>query len=85
MRRDGERYRNFYQRLYRQVMVDFDVSQNAVSNGISKAIAYAFDNAPPELLEEYFGNSISRQRGIATGKQFLYTLARRLRHDDEGC
>lgn len=81
---DESRYSGLHHRLYRQIMVDFDVSQAAVEHGIRHAVTAAFDNMPPEIQEEYFGNSISYKKGTATIKQFLYTLTRRLRHDDEG-
>lgn len=65
-------------------MVDFNVSESAVYAGIRHATTAAFDNMPPAIQEEYFGNSIANQKGAATIKQFLYTVARRLRHNDEG-
>lgn len=82
---DEKRYSGVHYRLYRQIMVDFDVSQSAVEHAICHAITVAFNNMPPAIQEEYFGNSIAYQKGAATSKQFLYTLALRLRHDDEGC
>lgn len=81
---DEKRYGGLHHRLYRQIMVDFNVSESAVYAGMRHAVTAAFDNMPPAIQEKYFGNSIAYQKGAATIKQFLYTLTRRLRHDDEG-
>ena len=75
---DWDKYMEFHHRLYRQLMVEFDTSESRVGSCIRRAIEKAFENMPPEIQDEYFGRSVSHEKGKASNKQFLFTLARRL-------
>lgn len=81
---DTDKYTGFHHRLYRQLMVEFGNSECGIEAGIRRAIEKAFDNMSPEIQEEYFGRSVNYEKGKANNKQFLMTLARRLKKDD-GC
>ena len=62
--------------IYPTVAREFNKKKNSVERSIRHAVAYAFNNTDPDILEKYFGNSISIESGRVNNSQFLYTMSR---------
>ena len=60
--------------LYPVVAEKYKTTVSRVERAIRHAIEVAFDNMPPEMIEDIFGNCISFNKGKATNSQFLATM-----------
>lgn len=60
--------------IYPTVAKQFETTASRVERSIRHAIDVAFERGNVEVLEHYFKNSCSTERGKATNSEFLYTL-----------
>lgn len=60
--------------IYPTVAKQFKTTAGRVERSIRHAIEVAFERGNVEVIEHYFKNSCSMERGKATNSEFLYTL-----------
>ena len=59
---------------YDATSVYFNTTIQKVERCIRNSVEKCFDNTPPNVLEKYFGNSISMGKGKLTNKQFIASV-----------
>lgn len=65
-------------KLYRYLAARHGSTPPRVERNIRNAIEVAFDRCTPEMLEKYFGNTVSFNRGKPTNSEFLSCIAEKL-------
>ncbi|MBQ8510474.1 MAG: sporulation initiation factor Spo0A C-terminal domain-containing protein [Clostridia bacterium] len=65
--------------LYPSVAKRFSTTTSRVERAIRHAIEVAWDRGDLEILNDYFGYTISRQRGKPTNSEFIAMIADKLR------
>ena len=65
-------------RLYPEIAQHNNTTPLRVERSIRNAIEIAFRRADIDTLKEYFGNTISQEKGKATNSEFIATAARRI-------
>ena len=65
--------------LYPTVALEYDTTPTRVERAIRHAIEVAWDRGDVEVLDSYFGYTISRQRGKPTNSEFIAMIADKLR------
>lgn len=61
--------------LYPTVAVKYDTTASRVECGIRHAIECAWDRADMEVIEKYFGNTVSLTKGKPTNSEFIARVA----------
>ncbi len=61
--------------LYPTVAKQYDTTSTRVERAIRHAIEVAWDRGDLEVLEQYFGNSVSRHKGKSTNSEFIARIA----------
>lgn len=61
--------------LYPAVAKEHNTTSSRAERAIRHAVETAFTNMPPDIIQKYFGNSISFYKGKATNSQFLAALS----------
>lgn len=61
--------------LYPTVASKYDTTSSRVERGISRAIESAWDRADTDVIEKYFGNTISMAKGKPTNSEFIARMA----------
>ena len=61
--------------LYPTVATKYDTAASRVERGIRSAIECAWDRAGFEVIEKYFGNTISIKKGKPTNSEFIARMA----------
>ena len=62
--------------VYPTVATAFNTTWTKVERAIRTTVSWIFDNTDPDILYQYFGNSISSETGKVRNSQLLYTLSR---------
>ena len=70
--------------LYRDLAKMFEKPAHRIERNIGHAVMRAFDNGDLKMLDRLFGNSISRDKGVATNSQFIATMANAVRRQVYG-
>lgn len=65
--------------LYPKVAEEFDTTGARVERAIRHAIELAWDRGKPELLEDYFGYTVSECKGKPTNREFIALVADHIR------
>ena len=65
--------------LYPTVALDCETTPTRVERAIRHAIEVAWDRGDVEVLDSYFGYTISRQRGKPTNSEFIAMIADKIR------
>lgn len=68
--------------LYPRIAKKYDTTASRVERAIRHAIEIALTNCPVDILDEYFGNSISFRKGKLTNSAFIAKTAELLRNDE---
>lgn len=70
--------------LYPQLAVNFSTTSSRVERGIRHLIEATFDRGNMEVIDRYFGNTVSPERGRPTNGEFIARIANvvRLRMKD---
>lgn len=71
--------RSITKELYPAVAQAFNTTPSRVERAIRHAVELAWDRGDLTVLDELFGNSISRSKGKPTNSEFLSALADHLR------
>ena len=71
---DGSLVEAITKALYPSVAQEFDTTPSRVERAIRHAIEVAWDRGDLEILDQYFGNSISRTKGKPTNSEFIATV-----------
>lgn len=61
--------------LYPQVAAKFDTTASRVERAMRHLIEVIFDRGDWDILQQYFGNSISSSRGKTTNSEFIARIA----------
>lgn len=61
--------------LYPTVAMKYDTAASRVERGIRSAIECTWDRADFEVIEKYFGNTISIKKGKPTNSEFIARMA----------
>ena len=61
--------------LYPTVASKYDTTSSRVERGISRAIESAWNRADIDVIEKYFGNTISMAKGKPTNSEFIARMA----------
>lgn len=61
--------------LYPTVAMKYDTAASRVERGIRSAIERAWDRADFEVIEKYFGNSVSPTKGKPTNSEFIARIS----------
>lgn len=69
--------------LYYAVAKEHNTSYKAVERAIRYAIECAFDCADPEVLNKWFGNTLSERTGKATNRQFIESVAKAIEQEND--
>ena len=67
--------------LYPMVAEVFGTTRQRVERAIRTAIEVGWDRIPPDIIEHYFGNSVSPDHGKPTNAEFIWLLVDRIRRD----
>ena len=80
-----EDYSKVTKTLYPRIAEEIGHGQNAikVERRMRHAIERGFDNADPDTIYKYFGNSISRYRDRPTVSAFLFRIALNMKLEDK--
>lgn len=70
--------------LYPTVAKKYETTASKVERAIRVAIESAWKRGNPELIEKYFGYTISADRGKPTNSEFITTIAEYLRLEGYG-
>ena len=62
--------------LYPTVAVEYDTTASRVERGIRHAIECAWDRANLDVIEKYFGNTISFTKGKLTNSEFIARMVK---------
>lgn len=65
-------------RLYPEVGAEFSRPPQIVERSIRNAIEIAFNRGDPDVLNAYFGMTISADRGKPTNSEFIALVAQRI-------
>ncbi len=65
--------------LYPTVALEYDTTPTRVERAIRHAIEVAWDRGDVDVLDSYFGYTISRQRGKPTNSEFIAMIADKIR------
>lgn len=68
--------------LYPRIAQKYDTTASRVERAIRHAIEIALTNCSVDVLDEYFGNSISFRKGKLTNSAFIAKTAELLRNDE---
>ena len=82
---DGSLIHAITKELYPDVAKKHTTTASKTERAIRNAVETSFDNMPPEMIEELFGNCISFNKGKPANSQFIATLveAIKMREDYE--
>lgn len=64
--------------LYPAIAEKYDTTSSRVERAIRHAIEVAWDRGNPDVLQSYFGNTISSDRGKPTNSEFIALLVDKL-------
>ena len=64
--------------LYPEIATVHGTTSSRVERAIRHAVEYTFDNAAPDTIEEFFGNSIPYGTGKPTNSHFIATFVEHL-------
>ena len=64
--------------FYQAIAERFDTTWHNVERAIRCAVEEACNRTTPDVLEKYFGNTISSSKGKPTNREFVATLAYRI-------
>ena len=65
--------------LYALVAQDFGTAPSRVERAMRHAIEVAFDRGDPDVLQQYFGNTVSGTRGKTTNTEFISSVCKQIR------
>lgn len=65
--------------LYPVIAKEYGTTSSRVERAIRHAVEVMFDRVDPELLKEYFGNTISLRKDRPTNSEFLAQVAEYIR------
>lgn len=65
--------------LYPAIAKEYGTTPSRVERAIRHAVEVMFDRVDPELLKEYFGNTISLKKDKPTNSEFLAQVAEYIR------
>lgn len=80
---DGSRIHYITKDLYPSVAKEYKTTASRTERVIRHAVETAFDNMPPEMIEELFGNCVSFNKGKPTNSQFIATLVEAIKMNEE--
>lgn len=69
--------------LYYAVAEEHNTSYKAVERAIRYAIECAFDYADLEVLNKWFGNTLSERTGRATNRQFIESVVKAIEREND--
>ncbi len=69
--------------LYYAVARKHNTTYKAVERDIRYAIECAFDYADPEVLNRWFGNTLSERTGKATNRQFIESVVKAIEQEND--
>lgn len=74
-------YKSVTRRLYPEVAkrISYDATASSVERAMRHAIEAMHDHTVPEVVDEYFGNTMSASKGKLTNSQFIAQVATKLR------
>ena len=74
-------YKGITKRLYPEVAkrMPYDATASSVERVMRHAIEFMHDNTVTEVVDEYFGNTMSASKGKLTNSQFIAQVATKLR------
>ena len=74
-------YKGITKRLYPEVAkrIPYDATASSVERVMRHAIEFMHDHTVPEVVDEYFGNTMSASKGKLTTSQFIAQVATKLR------
>lgn len=69
--------------LYYAVAKEHNTTYKAVERDIRYAIECAFDCGDPEVLNRWFGNTLSERTGKATNRQFVESIVKAIEQEND--
>ena len=72
---DGEYISGITKLLYPTVAKEFGTTSSRVERAIRHAVECAWDRGDLEVLQKYFGNTVSGHKGKPTNSEFIATIA----------
>lgn len=69
--------------LYPKVAKEYDTTASRVERAIRHAIEVAWDRGDLEILQKYFGYTVSNAKGKPTNSEFIAMIADKLRMEDD--
>ena len=70
---------NMVKVVYKEAAREFKTTPSAVERGIRHSITRVFDRAPVDIIEKYFGNTVSSYAGKLTNCEFLFMIAEHIK------
>lgn len=76
---DAKAIRGITKILYPKIAKSFDTTPSRVERAIRHAIEVAWSRGDLDVFTQYFGNSISPERGKPTNSEFIATVVEAIR------
>lgn len=76
---DASVLKSITKELYPDIAKKHKTTASRVERAIRHATETSFDNMPPEMIEELFGNCISFNKGKPINSQFIATLVEEIK------
>lgn len=76
-----ESIRDFIKNIYIAIAKEFKVTWTSVERGIRHAVESACDRAGFDTMQQYFGNTISPNKGKPTNQEFIAQIANIIRSE----
>lgn len=80
---DGELIHHITKGLYPAIAKEHNTTALRGERAIRHAVECCFDRCPAEVLESYFGNSISYLKGKVTNSEFIATIVEQIHLEEE--
>ena len=80
---DGTRIHYITKDLYPSIAQEYKTTASRTERAIRHAAEVSFDNMPPEMIEELFGNCVGFNKGKPTNSQFIATLVEAIKMNEE--
>lgn len=77
--KDKSLSRNITKRLYPEAGIACGATKSKVERGIRHAIELCFERCDPDVIEHYFGNTVSPNKGKLTNSEFIVQLSNIIR------
>lgn len=77
--KDEQAIFDIMKKVYEPVAAQFNVTAKHVSKAMARAVETGWDRGDLDVLQSYFGYSISNYKGMPTNSEFISILAERIR------